>query len=161
MQPKATIQVLVVTQVSNHFLLVLNTEDSVYDASDVQGDDQTRQQKHGTPIVARPVPVMRLQCLVKVHSRPKRALAVVAGGLRSLRYLHRDDKFSWVRGLHPEHLIRAVFLLMPRASKTIPQAFKLCLLLWSCCVYVFPGLSASVVIQRSKPRVTTRVSGSN
>ena len=91
MQPKSSIHILVVMQIPDHFALVVNAEDRVYDASNVQGDDQTRHQKHGTTVVARPVPVMRLQCLVKVHGRPKRILAMSAGGLFSLLYFRGAD----------------------------------------------------------------------
>lgn len=129
MQSESTIQVLMVMQVTNHFLLVVNAEDRVYYASNVQGDDQTRHQKHRTTIVPRPVPIMRLQCLVKVHSRPKRILAMSGRRLLSLRHFWGADMCSGLRGLQPEQLVGAVFLLVAEVSETVLQALKLCLLL--------------------------------
>lgn len=125
MQPESTICVLMIVQVPNHFLLVVNAEDRVYHASNVQSYDQTRHQKHWTTIVARPVAVMGLQCLVKVHSRPQRILAMSARGLLSLRYFRGADKSSGRRGLHPEQLVGTVFLLVTQVGETILQALKL------------------------------------
>ena len=66
-QAKTTILVLVIMEISNHFVLVVYAEHRVQAASHVQSNDQARQQKHRTAIVAWPMSIVLLQSLVKVH----------------------------------------------------------------------------------------------
>jgi len=66
-QAKTPILVLVVMEVSSHFVLVVYAENRVQAASHIQSNDQARHQKHRTAIVAWPMSVVLLQSLVKVH----------------------------------------------------------------------------------------------
>ena len=147
MQSEPSICVLVVVQISDHLLLVMMAEDCVHDAGHVQSDDQTWHQEHGTSVVARPMPVLRLQSLVEEHSSSGRLLALGTRRLRALLHLRRIYLCSAFRGgLHSEELVGAVFLLMAEVRESILQAFDLRYLLWRGCIHVLPSLSASVIV---------------
>ena len=98
MQAKATIFILMISQIADHLSLVMRTENCVNAARHVEGDDQAWHQKHWPSIVTRPVTVVLLQGLVEQQSCTGGLFALFSSRLLALgNFRRRHDAPSFVR----------------------------------------------------------------
>ena len=83
-QAKATILALVISQISYHLILVMDTQDGVDAAGHVKCDDQAWHEEHGASVVTGPVTIVLLQSLVEQQSCSGGLFALLVGWLLAL-----------------------------------------------------------------------------
>lgn len=79
-KPEATVLILVVSEVPQHFALMLGAKHCVQASRDIASDDQPRQQEHGPTIVSREVAVVHLQHRVEAHTCVQMLLDTFSSG---------------------------------------------------------------------------------